>query len=116
MKNRQINDYLQDILDAINLAEKFIFKMNFSEFEQDQKTIFAVTRAIEIIGEAIKQIPPEIRKKNPQIPWKSIAGMRDKMIHHYFGIDLQVLWDTVKQDLPRLKPFIEQILIEFSNS
>lgn len=110
MTNRDIRDYLQDIISAINSAEDFIRNMNFADFENDQKTLFAVTRAVEIIGEATKQIPSEIREKYNNIPWKAIAGMRDKMIHHYFGIDLQVLWDTVKQDLPLLKPIIQEIL------
>jgi uncharacterized protein with HEPN domain len=90
--------------------------MTLEEFKQDKKTIFAVTRAIEIIGEATKQIPSTIREEYPQIPWRSIAGMRDKMIHQYFGINLQVLWDTVEQDLPPLKPTIKEILNEISNS
>ncbi len=116
MKARQIEDYLQDILEAISAAEEFILGMTLEEFKQDKKTIFAVTRAIEIIGEATKQIPPTIREEYPQIPWKSIAGMRDKMIHQYFGINLQVLWDTVEQDLPPLKTTIKEIFNNISNS
>jgi uncharacterized protein with HEPN domain len=108
--NRTIKDSLQDILDAINNAEEFIKGFDFDTFESDQKTIFAVTRAIEIIGEASKQIPPEFKEKYPHIPWKEVAGMRDKMIHHYFGINLKILWNTANNDLQPLKVTIETML------
>jgi uncharacterized protein with HEPN domain len=112
---RQIEDYLQDILETIAAAQQFTMGMSFEDFEADQKTVFAVTRAIEIVGEATKNIPPNLRESYPQIPWKSITGMRDKVIHHYFGINIQVLWDTVQQDFPTLEPVIAQILKELSN-
>ncbi len=108
--NRTIKDYLQDIIDAINNAEEFITGFDFDTFESDQKTIFAVTRAIEIIGEASKQIPPEFKEQYPHIPWKEVAGIRDKMIHHYFGINLKILWNTVNNDLPPLKVTIQTML------
>lgn len=110
MTPRKITHFLQDMIEAINAAEEFIIGQTFEDFENDQKTIFAVSRAIEIIGEAAKQIPPELCQQYKNIPWKDMAGMRDKMIHHYFGINLKILWNTVKTDLPSLKPQLTQML------
>ncbi len=115
MTQRNVQDYLQDILNTIKIAERFVDGMTFSEFQNDQKTIFAVTRAIEVIGEAAKYIPQSLREQYSAVPWKSVAGMRDKLIHAYFGINLEVLWDTVQQDLRVLKPVIEQMLSDELN-
>ena len=98
------------MVSSIDLAQEFIAGLTFKTFEDDQKTIFAVSRAVEIIGEASKQIPKEICEQYPDIPWKAIAGMRDKMIHHYFGVNLKILWNTVNNDLPGLKPELLKIL------
>jgi uncharacterized protein with HEPN domain len=116
MSTRQIQDYLQDILDAIDAAESFVEGMTFEDFQNDQKTIFAVTRAIEIIGEAAKSIPISWREKYSQVPWKNITGNNDKLIHHYFGVNLQVFWNTVKQELVMLKPIIQEILAQIINN
>lgn len=112
MTQRNVQDYLQDILDTIEIAEQFVAGMTFSEFQNDQKTIFAVIRAIEVIGEAAKYVPQTLREEYSAVPWKSVAGMRDKLIHAYFGVNLEVLWDTVQQDLQVLKPVIEQMLTD----
>jgi uncharacterized protein with HEPN domain len=110
MSDRDIRDYLQDILTTIEMAEQFVAGMTFEQFQDDSKTIFAVTRALEVIGEATKQIPLSLRESYPQIPWKSVTGMRDKLIHAYFGVKVDVLWDTTQQDLQRLKPVIQSML------
>jgi uncharacterized protein with HEPN domain len=110
VKERDIRDYLQDILNAIELAESFVTDMTFNEFQVDTKTSFAVIRALEIIGEATKSIPGPIRAQYAEIPWKGFAGMRDKLIHAYFGVNLEVVWDTIQQDLPPLRLVVEQIL------
>ncbi|MHA1283622.1 MAG: HepT-like ribonuclease domain-containing protein [Promethearchaeota archaeon] len=81
---REVGDYIEDIIQAMNNAVEFIKNMSFNEFIKDIKTEYAITRAIEIIREAVKNIPDELRKKYPDIPWRSIAGMRDKIIHAYF--------------------------------
>ncbi|MGD1850612.1 MAG: DUF86 domain-containing protein [Cyanophyceae cyanobacterium] len=112
--SRDITDYLNDILENIAIAQEFINGLTFEQFDQDPRTTYAVTRAVEIIGEAAKSIPTSIRNSYPQVPWRSITGMRDKMIHQYFGINHRVLWSTVQDDLPALEPIIRAILIDLT--
>ncbi|MDX2213789.1 MAG: DUF86 domain-containing protein [Oculatellaceae cyanobacterium bins.114] len=116
MTQREIRDYLQDILTTINLLEQFVAGSTFADFENDPKTVFAVIRAIEVIGEAAKSIPQYIRDQYPEIPWRGFTGMRDKLIHGYFGVDLEVVWDTVQQDLAVLRPVVAQILDDISRN
>ena len=89
--SRDYIDYLNDILDAIEKIGNFTEGMKCSTFESDEKTIYAVIRALEIIGEATKHIPEDIRDNNPSIPWKEMAGMRDVLIHDYFGVDIKTV-------------------------
>ena len=110
MKKRDYRDYIQDIIDSVNDVELFTKDMNFESFAEDRKTVNAVIRSIEVIGEATKNLPKSIRDKNPSIPWKKMAGMRDKMIHEYFGVDVEILWEVAKEDISSLKPLLENIL------
>lgn len=107
---RDIGDYIEDIIAAITNATEFTKDMSYNEFVKDTKTVYAVIRAIEIIGEAVKNIPEEIKRKYPDIPWRSMAGMRDKVIHAYFGVKIERVWEFVKRDMPQLKPKFEKIL------
>lgn len=109
---RDIKLYVKDILDSILVIEKFVEGMGFEKFREDDKTSSAVIRKFEIIGEAAKHIPDEIRQKYPDIPWKEMAGFRDKLIHFYFGIKYELVWNTIKMELPELKTKIERVLIE----
>lgn len=96
-------------------AETFVEKMTYEEFIQDDKSIYAVVRAIEIIGEAVKQVPTSIREKYSEIPWSSMAGMRDKLIHHYFGVNLKLVWNTVEQEIPEVRPVLQDALQQYEN-
>ncbi len=107
---RDIKLFLQDILTAISAINSFIDSMNFESFQDDDKTTSAVIRKLEIIGEAIKYLPEELKNKYPEIKWKEIAGMRDRLIHGYFGIDYSLVWETITVNLPLLQKEIIMIL------
>jgi uncharacterized protein with HEPN domain len=107
--NRIYLDYVQDILDSIRDIESFIKGMTFEEFKKDRKTINAVVRSIEVIGEASKKLPAAIKARYPDVPWKKMAGMRDKLIHEYFGVDLEILWVVSRKEIKALKPAIRRI-------
>ena len=103
-------DYLQDILENAEKALGFVTGMTGDDFLKDEKTVFAVIRAIEVVGEATKKIPQEVREKYHQIPWREMAGTRDKLVHEYFGVNLVVIWKTVNEDIPALIPLLQQVL------
>jgi uncharacterized protein with HEPN domain len=95
-------DYITDIIESIEDAIEFTRSIPYDEFIQDKKTIKATIRCLEVIGEASKNIPDEIKDQYQNIPWKRMTGMRDKLIHDYFGVDIEKIWLTIKNDLPSL--------------
>lgn len=111
-KGRELADYLADILAAIIEVDQFIAGMTFDQLEEDRKTINAVIRSLEVLGEATKHIPASYRNKHPAIPWSKMAGMRDVLIHDYMGVDLMTVWKVVKERLPEIKTLVEALVSE----
>ena len=111
-EEREIVDFLEDAMGAMERAERFVADMSYEDFIKDEKTVFAVLRAIEVIGEAVKHMPMDFRMKFPDIPWRDIAGMRDILIHDYFAVDLETVWETIKTNIPKTKRFFIRVLKE----
>lgn len=102
--------YLEDILIAINRIEEYIDDCIFIDFKRDYKTVDAVIRNFEIIGEAAKNLPKEFKEKYPEVPWEEMYLLRNKVSHEYFGIDYEIIWDLAINYLPENKSQIENIL------
>lgn len=109
MSKREPKLYFQDIIDSIKKIEGYLEDRTYEKFVNDEMVLDAVIRNIEIIGEAAKNVPEETKNSHPEIPWGKIAGMRNKIIHEYFGIDIEILWQTLQEDLPKLKQQVEAI-------
>lgn len=110
MSKRGIIEFLSDIKEAIKRIRLYTNNMDYESFLKDIKVQDAVVRNLEIMGEATKSLPGEIRNKYPQIPWKELAGVRDRLIHLYFGVNYDIVWDIVKKELPNIFLQIEEIL------
>lgn len=108
--NRDLSIYVKDILENMERAERFVEEMTYDGFVKDEMANFAVIRCIEIMGEAAKHIPDSVRDKYPEIPWRDISSMRDKVIHLYSGVNLERVWLVVKEDIPQIKPRIKNVL------
>ncbi len=109
---RDYRVYLDDILDAVTKIRDYTSGMNLEGLKNDSKTLDAVIRNLEVIGEAAKKIPDDVHRRYPAIEWKKIAGLRDILIHEYFGIDVNIIWDIVQTKLPPLKEQVERVLEE----
>ena len=113
--DRNYKLYIEDIVIECKNIKKFINGINYDEFTENLEKVYAVAKAFENIGEAVKNIPKEITNNYPQIPWGEIAKMRDVLTHHYFGIDDRVLWDTLDSDFYEFEKVINEIANSFGN-
>jgi len=104
--------YLHDIKEAVEKIETFTKGFTFEEFAKDTKTVDAVIRNLEILGEAAKHIPKRVKEKHPDIDWKAMGGMRNILAHEYFGVRMGIIWKTIRERLPELRHKIEEILGE----
>ncbi len=107
---RDYIQYLEDIIESINNIEEYVNGFTFNTFIEDKKTIDAVIRNFEIIGEASKNIPMDIKEKYKEVPWKIMSDMRNILIHEYFGIKLDIIWKTINERLPELKKSILNLI------
>ena len=114
-RKREFLDYVADIQNATQNISQFIAGMTWAQFAEDQKTIYAVVRAFEIIGKAAKKVPLSVRKRHAKVPWKQMTGMRDKLIHEYFGVNHEVLWKTAQEDIPPAQRLIGKVMKEESD-
>lgn len=104
--------YLSDIQEAVTKILAFTKGYSYKSFSSDDKTIDAVIRNFEVIGEASKNIPRSLKDKHPEVDWQAIVGLRNIIAHEYFGVDLKIIWKTVKDRLPELSRQIDNILAE----
>jgi uncharacterized protein with HEPN domain len=112
MKDRELRDYINDLTEACEDILSFTKGMSYSDFASDKKTINAVIRSLEVIGEATKKLPASFRSNYPDMPWKQMTGMRDKLIHDYFGIDIQMVWQAVEKHIPHILALIREITVD----
>lgn len=100
---------LTDMLAAIRKVERYTSGMNQEQFREDEKTIDAVVRNLEVLGEAARQMPEEFATSHAEIPWRQVAGLRNRIVHDYFGLDLEIIWQVVRHDLSQLGARLESL-------
>jgi uncharacterized protein with HEPN domain len=114
-KMRRDFDFLLDIQDAIDHILEFTSGLTMEDYLHDRKTQDAVVHNLEVMGEATKNLSDELRTDHPTIPWRDISGTRDRLVHHYFGINQDIVWQIITQDLPAVKGQIKQLIQEFQS-
>lgn len=98
------------MMEAVDAALEFTDGLDFAAFRQNREKLFAVVRALEVLGEAANRVPVEVRERHPRIPWREMIATRNKVFHEYFGVDSEVVWRTVREDLPSLRPLLKALL------
>ena len=109
-RKRTYTDYLLDILSNIEKAERFVENVGFDDFRANDEKVYAVVHALQTIGEAARHLPKSLRQRYAEIPWDDVVGMRDIVIHEYFGVDLEIIWRTVQRDLSALNDVVKRML------
>jgi uncharacterized protein with HEPN domain len=109
MPKRDPELLLEDMLTAVRKIERYTAGMDQEEFRRDEKTLDAVVRNLEVLGEAARQLPDEFLARSPEVPWRQIAGLRNRVIHEYFGLDIDLIWEVVLHDLPQLRTELERL-------
>jgi uncharacterized protein with HEPN domain len=109
MSKRTLKLYLDDILAALQKIEEYTRGCSFEQFRSDSKTVDAVVRNLEVIGEAARQIPRRFAAEHPEVPWAKMVSLRNTVLHESFGVDVEILWQTIREDLPPLKAQVEKL-------
>lgn len=110
MRERTILHYLEDILKALESIQDYVENMEFDSFKVDKKTIRATEREFEIIGESVKKLPDSLTSQYPDTPWRAIAGMRDRFIHHYWDTDKEIVWKTIHESIPDIERVVTEMI------
>jgi uncharacterized protein with HEPN domain len=110
MPKRDPDLLVQDMLEAVRKIQLYIAGLDHSTFLLDEKTIDAVVRNLEVLGEAARQLPGDFTSRNAEIPWDKIGGLRNRIVHDYFGLDLEIIWEIIRRDLPELKARLENLV------
>lgn len=109
MPSRDPKLLLEDIVAAIRKIERYTAGMDWERFRQDEKTTDAVVRNLEVVGEAVRRLPEDFIARHPNVPWRQAAGLRNRIVHDYFGLDLEIIWEVIQHDLPRLRQQLENL-------
>ncbi len=116
MSKRDARLLLQDMLESLEKIERYTAGLTFERFAQDDRTVDAVVRNLEVIGEAARQIPSEVRERYPEVPWRRVIGLRNVVVHEYFAVDVEIVWTVVRQSLPELKEALRRMIAELEEA